>query len=227
MRNLSAMKSIFLLISCVFVIHQACSQSADQTTSQINKLLAKDFKTFSRSSQDSARINKLLQILLKHEKEHNDSTLFYAEKVIGQAGKAGLIPEISIALQEKGQYLMSKEDFSGASSCFIDALKIEEKLDNLKRIADLNDDLGAVYFNQEIFNKALDYQTKALNSYASLKDSSGMIKALSHLGSLYNSREYCEKRSSEQTKSDYETALYSEPRWLSAFIIPDESLSEA
>ena len=200
-RFLIALLTIFLIVDSVN------AQSVIDINALIDRLLEKKFESINTNYRDSDLVNEMLNKAAKYSASHNDSVPYYADQAIIRAEKDGLIFKISIALQTKGQFLMTKEDFAGASLCFIDALKIEEKLNNQKRIADLNDELGSVYYYQEIFGKSLDFQTKALDIYTTLKDTSGIAKALSHLGSLYNSREYCEKRSPEQTKTDYETAL--------------------
>ncbi len=74
-------------------------------------------------------------------------------------------------------------------------------------MADLNDHLGLIYFYQEIFGKALEYDEKALAIYHDLKDTFNIAKTLKHLGSLHLSREYCETRTEEQIHKDCLVAM--------------------
>ncbi|MEI6139925.1 MAG: sensor histidine kinase [Mariniphaga sp.] len=168
----------------------------------VKNLLDQDFKTYDIHYRDSILVNANLKNLIRCADNHNDSALFFADQAIVLAKEAGLISMISIALEGKGQFLMKKENFGAATSCFLNALRIEEKVNNLKRTADLNDHLGAIYFYQEIFGKALEFHEKALSIYQDLKDSLNIAKTLMHLGSLHLSREYCETRTEEQIQKD-------------------------
>jgi two-component system NarL family sensor kinase len=207
MRNHFVVRHFILPLVCLLLFIRVDAKSADSINSLVEQLIVKDFKSIKTNYQDSVTVNIYLKKATRYTGARNDSAFIFAGKAIILAEKAGLIPSVSVALQKMGQIFMLKENFGEATSCFINALKIEEKRNDEKRIADLNDELGGVYFYQEIFGKALDYHTKALEIYTTRIDTSGMIKTLSHLGSLYNSHEYCEKRSPEQTKNDYETAL--------------------
>ena len=91
--------------------------------------------------------------------------------------------------------------------CYLKSLMIEEKRKDEIRIADLYDKLGMVYYYMEVFNKSLDYNQKALNIYSNHRDTSGIAKMLSHLGSLQSSREFCEKRNNEEKLVDFQTAI--------------------
>lgn len=198
------------LIVYIFVIIgfiQGFSQSSEDINSLIENLLKKDFRQIQVHVADTITTKTLLIKAKRCADNRNDSALIYAFQAIITAEKTGRVSSISEALEVLGEYSMTKENFSEAINRYIQALKLEEKLGNQKRMADLYDLLGAVYFYQEIFPKALEYNQKALTIYQNLKDSLNVAKVFSHLGSLYTSREYCEKRTPEQTKADYETAL--------------------
>jgi signal transduction histidine kinase len=206
-RNHIFLRFTVLLFVNYLIIVQVNAQSTKTDDAVIDGLLTKRMESRTVQNQDSILVNKSLGKAAKFSEARNDSVLFYANLAISQAEKAGLISKISVALQKKGHYYEIKEDYKTANSCFINALKIEEKLNDEKRIADLNDELGGIYYFQEIFSKSLTYYEKALAIYQGLNDTLSVAKALSHVGSLYNSREYCEKRSTEQLQTDYETAL--------------------
>lgn len=207
MNNHFVIRYLVLLFASVLISMRVSAQHVDDINFVVQRLINHDIKTIVPHHQDSIKVNEYLKNITRCIATRNDSALIYANQAIILAGKAGLVHKVSVALQNKGQYFMTKEDFAGAISCFIDALKIEEKLNNEKRIADLNDELGSVYFFQEIFPKSLGYHQEALVRYQKLKDTISLAKVLDHIGSLYNSREYCEKRSLDQIKTDYETAL--------------------
>jgi signal transduction histidine kinase len=183
------------------------AQHVDDINFVVQRLINRDIKTIVPHHQDSIKVNEYLKNITRCIATRNDSALIYANHAIILAEKAGLVKKISVALQELGQYFMTKEDFADAISCFINALKIEEKLNDERRVADLNDELARVYYYQEIFAKALEYHEKAIVIYQNLKDTINIAKVLSHIGSLHLSREYCEQRSPEQIQSDCKIAI--------------------
>jgi signal transduction histidine kinase len=206
-RNRFVFSFLVALFASYLIVNQINAQSTKDDDALIDGLLSKKIESITVHHQDSILINESLQKATKYSEARNDSALIYVDKAIVQAEKAGLFSKISVALQKKGHYYEIKEDYRTASSCFINALKIEEKHNNEKRIADLNDELGGIYFFQEIFPRSLGYYQEALVRYQKLNDTIGMAKVLGHIGSLYNSREYCEKRSLEQKQTDNEMAL--------------------
>jgi tetratricopeptide (TPR) repeat protein len=199
--------SLILFVLLFTGIIQGFSQTNEDLNLLLENLLKKDFRQIPEQSADTVQFKKLLIQANRCTENRNDSVFTYAAQAVIQAEKAGLIPRISEALELLGEYSMSKENFSEAIKRYLQALKLEERLGNEKRMADFYDLLGAVYFYQEIFPKALEYNRQALSIYQNLKDTVNSAKVLNHLGSLYNSRQYCEKRTPEQTKADYETAL--------------------
>lgn len=194
----------FLLVSGILT---GFSQSHEEMNALIENLQKKDFRQISGNYRDTASINKLLTHANRCTESRNDSAITYAYQAVVLAERDGLISKISQALEILGEYSMTRENFSEAIQRYIQGLKLEERLGNEKRMADFYDLLGAVYFYQEIFPKAYEYNQLALSKYQILKDTNNIAKVLNHLGSLYNSRQYCEKRTAEETRTDYETAL--------------------
>ena len=201
-------KYFILLLGCFLVMMPVVAQPADPIDAIVKDLVKRDFKLIVPSLQDSTLVNEFLKNTSRCIDARNDSALFFADRAIITAEKAGLVSMVSVALQRKGRFFMSRENFSDATACFINAIRIEEKLDNERRIAHLNDDLASIYYYQEIFQKSLEYNEKALSIYRKLNDTIGIAKVLNQIGSLYNSHEYCEKRSPEQMKTDFDTALH-------------------
>jgi len=202
--KLNCIVALFLFFSGTI---RGISQSSEEINLLIESLLKKEFTQVQVVEADTALIRNLLRNAKRCTENRNDSALIYSLQAISKAEKAGLISEMSLSLEQLGDFYMTKENFPQAINWYIYGLKLEEKQKNISRTADFYDLLGAVYFYQEIFPKALEYNQKALSIYQNLEDEINTAKILNHLGSLYNSREYCEKRLPEQSKSDYETAL--------------------
>lgn len=198
-----------LIITAVFFtgVFQSFSTTTEGVNALVNNFLKQDFRKMKVISADTAAVNQLLVKTHLYTENRNDSAEFFAFQVITVSEKAGLVTKLSLVLEELGKFYMTKENFTEATNSYILALKLEEKIGNQARMADLYDLLGGVYFYQEIFPKSLEYNEKALSIYQNLKDTLQIAKAFNHLGSLYNSREYCEKRTADQTRDDYKTAL--------------------
>lgn len=197
--------SVFAFVLCG--AGPAIAQSPDDVRVAIDKLLLQDFRKMEVTAVDSPAVNNLLKRAKNYTESRNDSALVVICQTVIQARNAGLLSKVSVGLEELGEYYLTKENFGEAIHWFIQALKIEEKRENRLRIADMNDLLGVVYYYQEIFPRSLEYYQKALALYQSLRDTLGIAKSLRHIGALYNSHEYCQKRTPEQKKTDYETAL--------------------
>lgn len=207
MRNHSGIRyALALFVWCAY-LWPVSAQQADSTDVILHHLMERDFGSIEPTYKDSALVNTLLKEMVRCTQTRNDSALFFADKAFVLAEKAGLLPQVTLSLERKGQYFMNKEDFFSAISCFINAIKIEEKRKDQRRVADLNDELASVYYYQEIFGKALVYNQNALSIYQKLKDTINIAKSLSHLGSLFLSREYCEHRSDDQKQVDQLKAL--------------------
>ncbi len=214
MNKIPIMSKSLNIKRCLIAVILVCSgifQGFSQTDEEINALVGnfsqRDLNQIPLQRADTIKTHELLEKARKYLQNRNDSTEYFAFQTILIAEKSGWVSPLSQALQVLGEYCMTKENFSDAIHWFILALKLEEKHEDQIRIADLNDFLGIVYFYQEIFPKSLEYFQRALLIYKSRKDTVGIAKSYSHLGLLYNSHEYCEKRTPQQTESDYDTAL--------------------
>lgn len=136
-----------------------------------------------------------------------DSLGYYSKKAVTLSLQLTDLESISASVKLLGDFFMKKEDYTKSGECYLLCLKIEEKTQNKKRIADINYELGALYFQQEIFEKSLYYNMTALAEYEKEHDTLSTAKVYSHLGNLYSSREYCEQRTDEQKKEDFRIAV--------------------
>ena len=207
------MRIQFISIVCITLLAGfsisliANEQAVDQVDKIVKNLIESDFKSLHVVRGDSLTVKLLIKKAKLFLNNRNDSALNFADLAIVKASNAALVPEVSVALQKKGEFYVTKEKFFEATTCFIDAIKIEEKLDNEKRIAELNDILGRIYYDQEIFKKAMEYNEKALSLYQKLKDTSGIAKSLNHIGMAHLAREFCDKRTPEQFLADKQTGI--------------------
>ena len=173
-----------------------------------------------KTTSDTNAINQLLAKANKFKDLNQDSSFLYASKAMAFALKGSSSKHISLSSESLGNCYVLKEDFGKATYFFLEALKIEEKRQDNRRIADLKFDLGRIYQLIENFNKSMQYYSKALYIYEKYKDTLNIAKTIRHIGSLYSSREFCETRTSQQKHEDFTTALgyYVKSLYLSTLI---------
>jgi len=192
-------------------VFEADAQNADSLTYAIDKLLTGDFSkagvSTSTSREDSIPVLRYLAEGSRFQSINSDSSLFYYRKALDLALDGKSLGLVSRSLQALGGHFLHSEMYSEAMLCYLNGLKIEEKRGDEKRIADLSDCLGVVYYNIEVFDKSMAYHQKALDLYMAVQNNPGVARALSHLGSLHCSRHFCEPRNEEEKLIDFNTAI--------------------
>jgi signal transduction histidine kinase len=158
-------------------------------------------------SADTVRVGNLLALAGKYQTIDSDSALTYTWQALHLAIRTRSLRFLSLSLQAMGDYCLNHEMYRESMSYFLKSLAIEEKRGDIKRMADIYDELGSVYYYLEVFDKSLAYNQKALDIYRVYNDTSGIARSLSHLGSLHSSREFCEKRSRDEKLTDFLTAI--------------------
>jgi len=201
-----------LLLAAVASSYSVNAQPVDSITLAVDKIIKSHERSLKNQQavkyrEDTARIHQFLSYALENQTKNYDSLQYFVQKSLHLSLKLGDLPLISRSVQLYGRYYMLKENYPDAAACFLLSLKIEENLKNRSRIADLNDELGGIYYYQEIFDKSLSYYTKALSVYEKDRDTMNIAKVYSHLGNLHSSHEFCEPRTTDQKREDFNTAL--------------------
>lgn len=205
-------KSLLFIFVINSMISSLClnAQIPDSLETIIKSILdeepgaVKDSKAF---SADSLIVIKFLDKADEFQGIDSDSALKYSGKALSLALKTRSSVLLSLSLQSIGEYCLNHEMYRESMSHFLNSLAIEEKHGDMKRMADLYDQLGLVYYYLEVFDKSLDYHQRALEVYRRFNDTTGLATALGHLGSLHSSREFCENRSKEEKLHDFQTAI--------------------
>jgi signal transduction histidine kinase len=200
-----------VLIFGVMTLSEASAQNVDSLTFAIDKMLA-DAHTKSgvdrgTSREDSIPVLRYLSEGTRFQSINSDSSLLYYSKALDLALAGRSAGLVSRSVQALGGHFLSREFYPEAMLCYLNGLKIEEKRGDEKRMADLNDCLGVVYFKIELFDKSLAYHQKALDLYLAVQNTPGVARALSHLGTLHCSRHFCEPRNEEEKLLDFNTAI--------------------
>lgn len=204
--------AIGILVICNFLyVTESVAQDYDSLEKTIDRILESEFssrKTNHKAvSNDSTAILKYLSEGSRYGSINSDSSHLYLRKALDMAIQSQSPENISLATEGLGRYYINREMYNEAMMCYLQSLRIEEKRKDEIRIADLNDDLGMVYYYMEVFGKSMDYYQKALAIYQLHNATPGIARTLNHIGSLHNSREYCETRNEEEKLSDFNTAI--------------------
>ena len=148
MKKHFVIRYLLFISTAVLISNQVKAQHVNDINSVVQRVIDRNIETIIPHHTDSIKLNEYLENISRCNQTRNDSALIYTYKAIFLAEKSGFVKKISVTLQKLGQYFMLKEDFANAIMCFINALKIEEKLNNEGRMADLNDELARVYYYQ-------------------------------------------------------------------------------
>ena len=200
-----------LLIFSLMAVHKTAAQNADSLGLTIDRMLNGEFATakVSRetSQKDSLAVLHYLAEASRYQSINPDSSLLHIRKALDLVLAGRSLGLVSRSTQALGGYFLSREMYREAMLCYLNSLKIEEKRKNDIRIADLNDDLGLVYYYMEVFDKSLAYHQKALDIYVAHHDTTAIARVMSHLGTLHGSRHFCETRNDEERLLDFNTAI--------------------
>lgn len=214
MRKAHLIRLICVTLVCIGPFYLQAAGDIDTLNPVINSILRKQSALTGQKQsaspeyiKDTALIGEYISKSRSFQGENYDSLLFYARKSLASSLKIQDPGLISRSLQLLGRHFNYLEDFKNSGKCFLICLKIEESLHDQDRIADINDELGTVYYNQEVFEKSLQYYNTALEVYLRKKDSLNIAKVYSHIGNLHSSREFCETRNKQQKQHDFDLAI--------------------
>ena len=72
-----------------------------------------------------------------------------------------------------------------AQECFLNALQNEEQIEDHVLLGRINNGIGMLYTQQDVYERALLYQQKAVIHFKAISDSTGQVYALRDLGRIY------------------------------------------
>lgn len=99
------------------------------------------------------------------------------------------------ALYEEGVQLREEQHSEEAAECFLQGLELLNNdvkthgRESLQLVADINDNLGALYLKHGLFDGAFDAHNEALRCFRILNDSTGMMNAYRNCGRAVRSQE--------------------------------------
>ena len=107
------------------------------------------------------------------------------------------------ALYERGVQLRAERHSEEAAECFLQALPLSERGDDIALTANIKDNLGAMYNKHQLFEEALAMHRSAIADFKEINDSIGMMTAWRNCGRTTKSLELF-----AQTKAYYDSAFH-------------------
>jgi two-component system, NtrC family, sensor kinase len=176
------MKKIFFLF--IFSSALANISFAQDTTTQ-KKEYDSLREVLKKTQADTDKIKILVQLAYINS---GDSTIFFSQQAIILSQKNKFLWGEARAKNLIGNYYWNINNYTGALEQYMQALKINEQIDNKKSIASVSGNLGNTYFSLGNFGKALEYSFKSLTLEHTMKladsdgfDLSTVAKAYSQL----------------------------------------------
>ena len=117
-----------------------------------------------------------------------------------------------------------------AQECFLNALQNEEQIEDHALLGRINNGIGMLYTQQDVYERALLYQQKAVMHFKAISDSIGQVYALRDLGRIYeiihqkDSAIACYSKTLDLMESRKVLSVYSE---LSSLYIDTKTYPEA
>jgi two-component system, NarL family, sensor kinase len=211
--NYVTMKGVHVVVFCIVLTGrlllnpQADLQAQASLEQRINTLLQQGETSWPTSPNDSVKLYRLIKHANDVMERSQDSAFLWLDRALDSALAEGWWQPVSAILERKAIAYIHAGKYEQAAICAYQALRIEEHLGNKTRMASCNDLLGLIWYYQEVFAKSLWYHQQALKLYKNQKHLNGQAEVLSHLGSLYNAREFCEKRVQDDYFADIRTSL--------------------
>jgi len=117
-----------------------------------------------------------------------------------------------------------------AQECLLNALQNEEQIEDHALLGRINNGIGMLYTQQDVYERALPYQQKAVMHFKAIADSIGQVYALRDLGRIYkilhqkDSAIACYSKTLDLMESRKVLSVYSE---LSSLYIETKTYPEA
>ena len=145
--------------------------------------LKKVLNTYAES--DSNYLNTLNEISLEYRRHSHDTMLILAEKGYFLSQKAKFEKGQADALRNKGIYFWLKGDYSTALEIYLKALKIAEKINYLKCLGGLHNNLSGIYIYQNKLDKALEHSLISLEIRKKIGDPR-YVEIMSNIAYIYH-----------------------------------------
>jgi tetratricopeptide (TPR) repeat protein len=145
--------------------------------------------------EDARKADLLNQLAFIYAYMQFDSAEIYYNKAIALSLKLNNRTVLAETYTNKGLFLQAKSKFNDAILLLKKAIAINTEIENLNGLAHSYCNIGSAYFQVGNDSAAIDYLTRGLNLFVSLKDEKGMAWANSFLGIYYSFADFEKSKS--------------------------------
>lgn len=174
---MGVLRKIIILICLLQFPYFIFSQEV-QNKDSLTKLLAS-------TKQDTTRIELYIKLSNNLEKEDSIQKFAYADSAIVLAENLKYIKYQASAKRNKAKLLQLYNKYTDAIVDYESAILLFKDIGNILEIADINFQLGDIYYRLNNFQKSLDFHKKALKQRQEIKDTAGIIKSESGVAVMH------------------------------------------
>ncbi len=130
---------------------------------------------------------------------NSDSAKYFFEKSLDYSRKNKFLVHEEHTLNNLGMFHWNKGENETALNYFFNSIKVHQKKENAteRGLASSYNNVGLIYQEMELFEKAIPYHLKALQIRIETKDKQGQIASYNNLGVCYNNlKKYSEAKES-------------------------------
>lgn len=141
-------------------------------------------------SIDTFKISKTIKIAKDYYKNNKlDSSYYHYNTALEKAISINSKPQIAECLYWIAVYFELTNKYQQAISYYLKASVAYEELNNIEKLAIIENYIGYNYFILNLDDKAIEYYFKSLKSYNSISDDDGVALNYIDIGNLYYNQE--------------------------------------
>ena len=169
--------TLYFIILICFALNSFSQNS--KSVEELKRLVAEQ-------TNDSTKVNTLLDIASQLFRTEPDSSMVYSRKAIDLATEINFKKGLAYAYKNMGLGYYVKGDFSDVLFHWEKSLAIFEEINDETGISNLLNNLGAVYQTKGDDPKALGYFIRSVKIAEKIKDSSRIGTAYLNIGTVYS-----------------------------------------
>jgi signal transduction histidine kinase/tetratricopeptide (TPR) repeat protein len=155
----------------------------------------REYSVLADTTSDSGKATRYFALSYRQWQKDADSVLLYGEVALEAAQKGRYEKGIALALLSKGVGYNLKEEQSAALDCFLQALRIVERVRMPGMLANLYNEIGIVYADQENYQQSNGYYRLSFQLASGDRQTEGILLAnmaenYKHLGEYDSALNY-------------------------------------
>lgn len=172
---------VILLFMFIFSGNYLFAGNKDLSSKEVDSLIQK----LSLSEPDSNRVNILIGLTRAFMSIDPETALNYGKQAERLSKELGFDNGYTKSLSEQGEACYYLGKYDEAIDYYLKAIQEYESVNNFKGIAGVENNIGAVFFNQNKLEEALAHYNKAIIYSGKANDKRGITTAKVNIGNIY------------------------------------------